>query len=91
MYFNPISIIVSVVGLYLMLRLRFFFILHPIRTIKKIMGALKDRTAFRSLTLALAGTLGVGNIFGVCTNYRTRNNAIALCWHSNIVGVSYQE
>lgn len=66
MYFNPISIIVSVVGLYLMFRLRFFFILHPIRTIKKIMGALKDRTAFRSLTLALAGTLGVGNIFGVC-------------------------
>lgn len=66
MYFNPISIIVSAVGLYLMFRLRFFFILHPIRTLKKITGALKDRTAFRSLTLALAGTLGVGNIFGVC-------------------------
>ncbi len=66
MYFNPLSIIVSTVGLYLMFRLRFFFIFHPIKTIKKISGALKDRTAFRSLTLALAGTLGVGNIFGVC-------------------------
>jgi AGCS family alanine or glycine:cation symporter len=66
MYFNPISIIVSAVGLYLLFRLRFFFILHPIRTFNKISGALKDRTAFRSLTLALAGTLGVGNIFGVC-------------------------
>jgi len=65
MYFNPLAIIVTVVGLYLLFRLKFFYILHPLRIIKKMVGALKDREAFRSLCLALAGTLGVGNILGV--------------------------
>ena len=65
MQFNPLVIIVTLTGAYLLVRLRFFFILHPVRTAKTVTGALKKRESLTSLTLALAGTLGVGNIFGV--------------------------
>ena len=60
-----IPILVTAVGAYLMFRLRFFFILHPLRTVRQFLSAAKERDARRSLILALAGTLGVGNIFGV--------------------------
>ena len=60
-----LPIMVGGVGIYLLLRLRFFFIVHPIRTVREIASALCDRDSRRSLALALAGTLGVGNIFGV--------------------------
>ncbi len=56
-------------GIFFCFKLRFFFILHP----KKLFSALTERhsrekngtSPFRALTLALAGTLGVGNIVGV--------------------------
>ena len=57
--------IITVTGLYLMFKLKFFFILHPIRTVKCFLGSMSDRGARRAFCLALAGTLGVGNIFGV--------------------------
>lgn len=60
-----LPILVASAGLYLLVRLRFFFICHPIRTMDEFTSALGDRGARRSLCLALAGTLGVGNIFGV--------------------------
>ena len=60
-----LPILVSSVGLYLLIRLRAFFIIHPIRTAAEVGRALKDRKSRRSFLLALAGTLGVGNIFGV--------------------------
>ena len=53
------------VGLFLLIKLRFFFVIHPIRTIREICEEIRDRESRRSLMLALAGTLGVGNIFGV--------------------------
>lgn len=53
------------VGFYFLIKLRFFFVLHPIRTVKKTFCEGFDKKARRSLTLALAGTLGVGNIVGV--------------------------
>ena len=65
MSFNPIVIIVSLCGLYLLIRLRFFFILHPIRTARQVFRGLKRWDTLRSLFLALSGTLGVGNILGV--------------------------
>jgi len=65
MNFNPLPLILSVVGIYFLVKLRFFFILHPVRTIGKTVRAVKDGRALKSLTLALAGTLGVGNVFGV--------------------------
>lgn len=60
-----LPLLVGGVGLYLLFRLRFFYIAHPIRTVREIASALRDRDSRRSLALALAGTLGVGNIFGV--------------------------
>ena len=60
-----LPILVASVGLYLLIRLRFFFVLRPIKTMRGFVSALGDRGARRSLCLALAGTLGVGNIFGV--------------------------
>ena len=60
-----LPVAVTAVGLYLLIRFRFFFILHPVRTASELMSGLRDREARRSLFLALAGTLGVGNIFGV--------------------------
>ena len=60
-----LPILVTLVGGYFLVRLRFFFILHPIRTAKRLALALRERRARRSLSLALAGTLGVGNVFGV--------------------------
>lgn len=60
-----LPIMVTAVGFFLLVKLRFFFILHPIKTAREFTSALKDREARRSFFLALAGTLGVGNIFGV--------------------------
>ena len=65
MHFNPLPIILSAVGVYFLIKLRFFFIIHPIRTAKKTLRAVKDKRVLKSITLALAGTLGVGNVFGV--------------------------
>lgn len=65
MRFNPLPIFICAAGIYFMFKLRFFFILHPISTTVKSIRALKDKRALRSFSLALAGTLGVGNVFGV--------------------------
>ncbi len=60
-----LPILVSLVGIYLLFKLRFFFIIHPIKTANRFISALRERDARRAFCLALAGTLGVGNIFGV--------------------------
>lgn len=65
MPYNPLPLLITVAGLYLLVKLRLFFVLHPIRTLKLGLGALGTRDKIASFTLALAGTLGVGNVFGV--------------------------
>ena len=65
MLYNPLPLLITVAGLYLLVKLRFFFLLHPLRTLKLGLGALGTREKIASFTLALAGTLGVGNVFGV--------------------------
>ena len=56
-------------GIFYILRLRGFFLLHPIRCTRLLFT--KSRTdgisPFKALTVALAGTLGVGNIVGVAS------------------------
>ncbi len=52
-------------GIILLFSIRFFFILHPIRCLKRLSHLFYRRDTRRSLFLALAGTLGVGNIYGV--------------------------
>ena len=67
--FGPgLCIAVFFCGVYLLFRLKPFFITHP----KKTASALKSSTAngispIRAMILALAGTLGVGNIAGVAS------------------------
>ena len=65
MNFNPLPIFLAAVGTYLLIKLRGFYIFHPIRTLCRGMRAIKGKQARRSFSLALAGTLGVGNVFGV--------------------------
>ena len=60
-----LPIIVTFAGAYFLFKLRFFFMLHPKKTAKKIKKAIGEKGAFRSVSLALAGTLGIGNIIGV--------------------------
>ena len=62
-----LPIMVSAVGAYFLVKLRFFYILHPIKTLKYTFQGVKSHNAMSALSLALAGTLGVGNIFGVAS------------------------
>ena len=63
---NLLSACLTVVlGLVLAISLRFFFIRHPIRCVRRLFRLLSERASRRALLLALAGTLGVGNIYGV--------------------------
>ncbi len=72
----PVSVLLTAtpiflfgVGLFYMLRLRGFYLLHPIRCIRLLFGGQRTDgiSPFRALTVALAGTLGVGNIVGVAS------------------------
>ena len=54
-----------VLGLIFAFKLKFFYILHPIKTLQTMLDNQHD--GFKALTVALAGTLGVGNIVGVAS------------------------
>ena len=58
----PVFLICS--GLFLAFRLSLFPILHPVRSIRGMLPG-KNKGTLRPTLLALAGTLGVGNITGV--------------------------
>ncbi len=54
-------------GTYFLIRLRAFFLVHPFRTLRRCIRAFrkKDGRPFATFALALAGTLGVGNLSGI--------------------------
>ncbi len=61
-----LPIILAVAGLFLLIRLKFFPILHPIKVIKPLFRKKNDGISpFKAACVALSGTLGVGNIAGV--------------------------
>ena len=64
-----VPIILIGAGLFFCIRLRFFHFLHPIRVIRalKSEGDKKGISSFGAVSLALAGTLGVGNMVGVAS------------------------
>ena len=64
-YLYLLPILTVVFGIYFLIKLRFFFLFHPIRVGRRFLRALKDRSSRHAFSLALAGTLGVGNIVGV--------------------------
>jgi len=68
------------VGLYFLIRMRFFLIRHPLTVIKAMAGEKgKRRSSFRAACVALSGTLGVGNIAGVASAI-TVGGAGAVFW-----------
>ena len=57
-------------GIFYIIRLKGFCFLHPLRTYRPLFQkstARRGISPFRALTMALAGTLGVGNIVGVAS------------------------
>ena len=85
----PISLVC--VGLLFLFKLRFFFILQPFSVIKQIFYS---RGGFSSLAVALAGTLGIGNIVGVASAiYMGGYGSIFWMWVSAFfaMGIKYAE
>ncbi len=86
-----LPIAIFLVGIFFIVRLRGFYLLHPIRTLKSV---IKASGGFRALCVALAGTLGVGNIVGVASAI-TMGGAGSVLWMlvSALVamGVKYAE
>lgn len=67
--FGPgLCIAVFFCGVYLLFRLKPFFITHPRKTLSALKSSTVDGISpLRAMILALAGTLGVGNIAGVAS------------------------
>ena len=61
--FLPCFLMLS--GIFFGIKYKFFYIFHPVKTVKTILT--NQKGGFRSLSVALAGTLGVGNIVGVAS------------------------
>lgn len=79
-----LPILLIIVGLYFAFKLKFFYILHPIKTIREMC-----KGGFKSLSLALAGTLGVGNIVGVASALISGGaGAIFWMWISAFIAMS---
>lgn len=77
-------------------RLGFFWLVHPIRTARTLLSeqSTSGQSPLRALTVALAGTLGVGNIAGVATAITAGGaGAVFWMWVSAILamGVKYAE
>ncbi len=52
-------------GIYFAFKFKFFYIFHPLKTIKAMLK--NQKQGFKALCVALAGTLGIGNIVGVAS------------------------
>lgn len=65
---TPVLLIFA--GLFFSFKLKFFYIRHPVKIIRSMLTRQKKDgiSPFRAVTLALAGTLGVGNIAGVASS-----------------------
>ena len=65
MLFGFLPIFITLGGGYFLFRLRAFFLFHPKKTLACVLDHCKGKNAFSRMSLALAGTLGVGNVTGV--------------------------
>lgn len=85
---TPVLLLCS--GLYFLFRLKGFCFFHPIKMIKTILKKEKGdgNSPVRALTLALAGTLGVGNIVGVASSIKLGGyGAVFWMWVSAAVAM----
>ena len=85
-----VPILLVLAGLFFCVRLRFFHFLHPIKIIKALKpdGIGGGVSSLRATTLALAGTLGVGNMVGVASAIALGGfGAIFWMWISALVAM----
>ena len=79
-----VPIFLVILGLYFAFKLKFFYVFHPIKTVKCMLSG-----GFKSLSIALAGTLGVGNIIGVASAILSGGaGAIFWMWISALIAMS---
>ena len=84
----PIALILC--GIFYGIRLGFFHVLHPIRVLQGLLPKKKSGgvSSVKAVTLALAGTLGVGNIVGVSSAIALGGfGAIFWMWISALVAM----
>lgn len=84
----PIMLILA--GLFFCFKLNFFHFLHPVKVIKALKpeSAKSGVSSFGAMSLALAGTLGVGNMVGVASAIALGGfGAIFWMWVSAIVAM----
>ncbi len=83
-------ILLLAAGIYFGVRLRFFYIFHPIKTARLMFARKKGGISpLRAASMALAGTLGVGNITGVTAAIAVGGaGAIFWMWVSAVVAMS---
>lgn len=64
------AVMLLAAGLFFSFQLKFFYVRHPIKLIREMTRRESGNgiSPFRAVTLALAGTLGVGNIAGVASS-----------------------
>ena len=78
------------VGLFFSFKLGFFYLFHPIKSAKLMLEPEKNGgiSPFRAVSLALAGTLGVGNIAGVASSIAIGGyGSVFWMWVSAIVAM----
>ncbi len=91
-----VPLLLMLTGLFFCVVLKFFHFLHPLRTAGALFSGERTsrRSSVRALTLALAGTLGVGNMVGVASAISLGGaGAVFWMWMSAIVAmiVKYAE
>ena len=64
---SVVPLLLFVAGVFFLFRLRGFYLLHPVKTLRRLAGRGEGRAALSALAVALGGTLGVGNITGVAS------------------------
>ena len=79
--FGPLlPIVLMAAGVFLLIKNRFFLILHPIKIVKSLFRKGSGEVSpFKAACVALSGTLGVGNIAGVAAALAT-GGAGAIFW-----------
>ena len=86
---TPILLLIS--GAFITIKLRGFYIFHPVKSAKLLLSKepTNKTSPFSALCLALAGTLGVGNIVGVASAIMTGGyGAVFWMWISAFLAMS---
>jgi len=84
-----LPIVIFGTGFYLCIKLKFFHALHPFKVMSALLRPKSDgMSPFKALSVALAGTLGVGNIAGVASAVAVGGaGAVFWMWVSALVSM----